>query len=160
MGPIEFTPLSEDTLAVATPWFEDEQTQRWLGGPGWPALALRLAADPSAEHRGRRVTGRFVWLAHAGQTPIGLVDTELYGNATAGVALVVNPALRGRGFGRRIIQALLARSELEATEVVRAGIEPENAASVRCFTAAGFTAEADTPDDEGIVYFRRPRRAT
>ena len=52
MGPIEFTPLSDGTLAVAAPWFEDEQTQRWLGGPGWPALVLRLAADPSAEHRG------------------------------------------------------------------------------------------------------------
>jgi len=157
VGPVEFVPLGDGTLAIAAPWFEDEQTQRWLGGPGCPALVLRLAANPPAEYRGCRVTGRFAWLAYTDQAPIGLVDVERYADATAGVALVVDPALRGRGFGRRIIQALLGRPELEATDVIRAGIEPGNVASVRCFTAAGFTAEADTPDDEGVAYFRRPR---
>jgi RimJ/RimL family protein N-acetyltransferase len=160
VGPIEFVHLSEDTLPIAGPWFEDEQTQRWLGGPGWPALVLRLAADPPAEYRGRRVTGRFAWLARANQTPVGLAEIERYADATAGLALVVGPGFRGRGVGRRIIEAVLARPELAATEVIRAGIQPENTASVRCFTAAGFTAEADAPDEQGVVYFRRiqPRR--
>lgn len=104
--------------------FEDEQTQRWLGGPGWPALVLRLAADPRAEYRRCRVTGRFAWLAYTDQVPIGLVDIERYADATAGVALVVDPVLRSQGLGRRIIEALVARPELEATEIIRAGIEP------------------------------------
>jgi RimJ/RimL family protein N-acetyltransferase len=157
MGLIELVPLGEDTLAIAGPWFEDEQTRRWLGGPGWPALVLRLAADPPAEYRGRRMTGRFVWLAYADHTPVGLVETVRYADATASVVLVVDPALRGRGFGRKIIKALLAAPELDATEVVRACIEPENVASVRCFSAVGFSAEADAPDAEGVVYFRHVR---
>lgn len=154
MAPIELIPLTESTLAIAVPWCEDEQTQRWLGGPGWPALVLRLAAIPPAEYRGRQVTGRFVWLAYVDQTPVGLADTERYADATASVAIVVAPAFRGRGFGRRIIQAVLAHSELAATQEIEAGIEPGNAASVRCFTAVGFTAVTDTPDEDGVVYFR------
>jgi RimJ/RimL family protein N-acetyltransferase len=157
MAPAELIPLTESTLAIAVPWFEDEQTQRWLGGPGWPALVLRLAASPPAEYRGRQVTGRFVWLAYVDQAPVGLADTERYADATASVAIVVAPAVRGRGVGRRIIQAVLAHPELAATQVTEAGIEPGNAASVRCFTAAGFTAANDTPDEHGVVYFRRSR---
>src|ERR1700742_579022 len=142
---VEFVSLDEDTLPIAAPWFEDEQARRWLGGPGWPELILRLAADPPAEYRGCAVTGRFAWLAYSDQAPIGLVDVERYADATAGVALVVDPVFRSQGMGRHIIEALLAHPELEAAEIVQAGIEPGNEASVRCFTAVGFTAETATP---------------
>jgi RimJ/RimL family protein N-acetyltransferase len=152
---IQLVALTADTLALAEPWFQDEQTRRWLGGPGWPALVLRLALDPPAEYRGRRVTGRFAWLAYAEGQPVGLVDVERYADGTAGLALVVDPARRGQGLGGRIIQAALAHPELGGTELVRAGIEPDNQASVRCFTAVGFAAEATEPDEEGVVYFRR-----
>jgi RimJ/RimL family protein N-acetyltransferase len=154
-GRIQLVPLAADTLTVAEPWFHDEQTQRWLGGPGWPALVLRLASDPPAAYRGRRVTGRFAWLAYAEGQPVGLVDVERYADGTAGLALVVDPARRRQGLGKRIIQAVLAHPELGETELIRAGIEPDNQASVRCFTAVGFAAETDEPDEEGVVYFRR-----
>jgi RimJ/RimL family protein N-acetyltransferase len=152
---IRLVPLAADTLTLAEPWFHEEQTRRWLGGPGWPALVLRLALDPPAEYRGRRVTGRFAWLAYAEGQPVGLVDVERYADGTAGLALVVDPARRRQGLGKWIIQAVLAHPELGGTELIRAGIEPDNQASVRCFTAVGFAAEADEPDEEGIVYFRR-----
>jgi RimJ/RimL family protein N-acetyltransferase len=152
---IQFVALAADTLGLAEPWFKDAQTRRWLGGPGWPALVLRLALDPPAEYRGRRVTGRFAWLAYAEGQPVGLVDVERYADGTAGLALVVDPARRRQGLGKQIIQAVLAHPELGGTELVRAGIEPKNQASVRCFTAVGFAAEADGPDEEGVVYFRR-----
>jgi RimJ/RimL family protein N-acetyltransferase len=152
---IRLVALTADTLALAEPWFQDEQTRRWLGGPGWPALVLRLALDPPAEYRGRRVTGSFAWLAYAEGQPVGLVDVERYADGTAGLALVVDPARRGQGLGQRIIRAVLAHQELGGTELVRVGIEPDNQASVRCFTAVGFAAEANEPDWEGVVYFRR-----
>jgi GNAT superfamily N-acetyltransferase len=84
---------------------------------GWrsrsAALVLRLATDPPAEFRDRRVTRRLAWLASTGWAYVGLIDVDQYADATAGVALVVAPALRGQGLGRRIIQGLLARPELE-----------------------------------------------
>ena len=42
-GRIQLVPLAADTLAFAEPWFQDEQTRRWLGGPGWPTF-LRVAS--------------------------------------------------------------------------------------------------------------------
>jgi RimJ/RimL family protein N-acetyltransferase len=38
---------------------------------------------------------------------------------------------RRQGLGKQIIQAVLAHPELGETELVRAGIEPDNQASVR-----------------------------
>jgi L-amino acid N-acyltransferase YncA len=69
--------------------------------------------------------------------------------------LVVDPARRRQGLGKRIIQAVVAHPQLGEIELVRAGIEPGNQASVRCFTAVGFSVETDEPDEEGVVYFRR-----
>ena len=40
---ISLRPLTSADLPLITPWFEDPDTGRFLGGPEWPAQMLPLA---------------------------------------------------------------------------------------------------------------------
>jgi hypothetical protein len=57
--------FSAEQLGLAQTWFDDAETQRWLGGPQWLARMLRLGGDPLGEFRGARETGRYWWLGTA-----------------------------------------------------------------------------------------------
>ena len=140
------------------PWFEDERTRRFLGGPRWPELALKRSEAPAREFRGRRVLSKHVWLGVEMDRPIGLVAVECYTDRSAELSVVVDPARRGRGLCRRIVQATLELAEMEEVDEVRAMVQPENVASLRCFEGAGFVQLSREPDDENsvtLIYCRR-----
>jgi RimJ/RimL family protein N-acetyltransferase len=164
-------------LALVEPWFLDGDTQRWLGGPGWPRLMLELAERPLGRFRGAVETGRYRWLARDGETLVGYIDCGTQdrwttweggpgGRGVTGavpvpagsISYVVDPALRRRGYGTAMIVALTAAPELARTELLVAGIEPGNAGSAGCLRKAGFRPLDPEPDWEGIVYYawRRP----
>lgn len=82
---------------------------------------------------------------------IALVDGSVAGWAAlmpiskrrvyAGVAeesVYVGAAYRGRGVGRRLLEQLVAESEVLGIWTLQAGIFPENVASVRVHEACGF----------------------
>jgi RimJ/RimL family protein N-acetyltransferase len=152
VGEIRLRLFTTEALSVLEPWFDDPETQRRLGGPDWPARELRLLADPPPAHRGQRVERRWAWVAED-LVPVGLVVAEAYCDATASVALVVDPARRGRGVGRRILRAVLDALRAAGIREATGGIEADNVASVRCVEAAGFTRQAEEPDAEGFVNF-------
>ena len=77
---------------------------------------------------------------------------------TGAIAFVIAPGLRGRGLGRAMIAAMIARSELRDVELFEAGVEPQNTASRRCLEAAGFEQGSARPDVEGMLYYRIWRR--
>lgn len=52
-----------------------------------------------------------------------------------------------------MIMALTAAPELAGTELLVAGIEPDNAGSAGCLRKAGFRPLDPEPDWEGIVYY-------
>jgi len=54
------------------------------------------------------------------------------------VSVYVAAHARGRGVGRRLLQALVAASEADGRWTLQAGIFPENAASVALHAACGF----------------------
>ena len=61
--------------------------------------------------------------------------------AYAGVvehSVYVDPAARGRGVGRRLLDVLISSTESAGIWTIQSGIFPENVASLRLHAAAGF----------------------
>jgi len=176
MSGVRLEPFGSEQLPIVEPWFEDVDTQRWLGGPGWPSLILDLASNTLGEYRGAVETGRHTWLARDGDRPVGLADCGTTDRWTtweggpngrgviatvplrsANISYAVDPAVRRRGYGTAIIQELLVLPELADTELFVAGIEFGNVASIRCARSAGFEPLRSEPDWEGIVYYVKKR---
>ena len=154
MRPIELRPFTSDLLGAVTPWFDDAETARWLGGRDWPENLLRLIAQPPREHRGSSVRERAGWIATLDGEPVALIDTEVYVDGTAAVALVVAPAHRRRGVGASALAAigrLLARSR--GVEALIGGVERHNEASHSCVKRAGFVAVSEDADEEGFINY-------
>ena len=169
-------PFVRDQLPLVKPWFEDSETQRWLGGPGWPRMSLDLANAPLGEFRGAQETGRYEFLAWDKDVPVGYVDcgtfdrwatweggtggrgvVSVIDEPSGSIAYVSDPTLRRRGYGVGMILSLMRVSPLEEVSLFAAGIEPENTASVQCLLSAGFWPLDPVPDWEGIVYYARRR---
>jgi ribosomal protein S18 acetylase RimI-like enzyme len=172
---VTLRPLTRSDLATVTPWFEDAETRRYLGGADWPAAMLDHAERAIGEtFRGAVQTAAYHYLAevdglavgyidcgtfdratvYGGEGPDGPIITESIEVATGSTAFTVDPAVRRRGVGRVMIAALLARPELAFVELFEAGVEPENVAGRRCLEGAGFRARSPEPDYEGFLYYR------
>jgi RimJ/RimL family protein N-acetyltransferase len=178
MPELRLQPFDREQSHRIEPWFKDCDTERWLGGPGWPALVLSLADRPLGEHRGAIETGRFGWSAWERDELVGYIDcgttdrwTTWDGGpngkgvittlpvASGNLAYVVDPVVRRRGYGTAMITTLLALPDLAHIELFAAGVEPDNVGSVGCLRAAGFEALDSRPDWEGIVYYVKRRRS-
>jgi RimJ/RimL family protein N-acetyltransferase len=176
---VSLRPFSREDLPTVKPWFLDGDTQRFLGGPEWPALMLERDRWILGEKfRGAVQTGAYRYIAFAdghafgyvdcgtfdrctvcgGEGPRGPVIIETIEVPTGSIAFVVDPQRRGHGLGRAMIAALLLRAELRDVRLFEAGVEPENLASRRCLEAAGFTPRSEQPDFEGMLYYRAWRR--
>lgn len=93
-------------------------------------------------------------------TPVGLLDLETSGGHTAWATVLVNPELRGRGYGTRILRGMFARREVSCLKQLKAVVERENTASLRILWSLGFGVEWAEPDEEGfvIVTYSLPER--
>ena len=169
-------PFLRAQLPLTERWFADPDTQRWLGGPGWPGLVLDLHERPLEEYRGAAETGRHSWLAWDGDVAVGYAGCDTYDRWTtwdgapggrgvvstvpvpaANISYVVDPDLRRRGYGASVIAALLASPALAHVALFAAGVEPANTGSVRCLLRNGFQPLGPDPDWEGIVYYAKRR---
>ena len=56
----------------------------------------------------------------------------------AEVSVYIDPAYRGQGVGKALLQALITESEAGGIWTLQAGIFPENSASIRLHKSAGF----------------------
>ncbi|HEX5012680.1 MAG TPA: GNAT family N-acetyltransferase [Candidatus Limnocylindrales bacterium] len=68
--------------------------------------------------------------------------------------LIVDPALRGRGVGRRLAQALLDEARRLGWVNVWLRVVPDNAPALRTYAAAGFARA--TPDEEAAFNVGQP----
>ncbi|WP_250037935.1 GNAT family N-acetyltransferase [Paractinoplanes maris] len=167
LPPVTLVPFTEDLLPAVQVWFAHAEVQRWLGGPDWPARALRLRGHGIGEiFRGRRVLRDHTWVAlDTDGKPVALIGGDVYtsgpelgpahaaGNGSEmGFAYVVDPGRWRQGYGTATLLALIAHPAVADVVLFTAGIEPENAASTRCAAAAGFHPDDPAPDEEGIVH--------
>src|SRR5689334_3695887 len=104
-----------------------------LTTPTWPAFG----ASKLPGHRHVAVDEAGVVLGWVAASAVS--DRCVY----AGVvehAVYVDPAARGRGVGRALLDALVASTEAAGIWTIQSGVFPENVASLALHAAAGFRA--------------------
>lgn len=98
--------------------------------PGWAAF-----------DRGRLPEHRFV-AVHSGAVTGWVACSRVSARAAyAGVvehSLYVDPAMAGRGIGRRLLETLITSTEAAGIWTVQSGVFPENAASLALHDRCGF----------------------
>lgn len=153
-----FEALTPALVREIEDWFDDRETQRYLGGRDWIRRELDLiVSQPGTELRGSTVIERLGFVAREkSSAPVAFVAIEVYDDATAAIAIVVAPTRRARGVARRLLSGLLDLPELRPVERLTGAVEPENVACRRALAAAGFTI-ASTVDDEGMLRVERGR---
>lgn len=155
---MQFVTLTTEHLPQIEAWFDDPQTQRYLGGRDWVRRAIKLMhISPREMYRGKRIVARYVWVVYNESQPVGLLDIESYADGSAGFAFVVAPEARGRNIGSRILSHFGEMEELRNVQKFVSDVEPENAASRRCLEKAGFLV-AKTPNEEGMLPVMRVER--
>jgi RimJ/RimL family protein N-acetyltransferase len=137
-------PVQADDCHLIWQWANDSTTRAssfstqpisWERHLAWFTTKL---ADPQS---------RYYLALDATATPIGQIRYQIDGQfATVSVSLA--PDQRGRGYGHQIIW-LASQQLFENTSVklIHAYVKPDNIASMRAFTRAGFT-------DNGITEMR------
>jgi phosphinothricin acetyltransferase len=98
--------------------------------PDWPAWDA--AHLPSHRLVGRTGTGVAGWAA------LSPVSSRCVYAGVAEVSVYVAAAARGQGVGTELLQALVGSSEQGGIWTLQAGLFPENEASLRLHTRAGF----------------------
>ncbi len=134
--------------------------------PGDEALLLAWANDPAtraasrvhdpitaADHH-RWLERRLatpedarIWIGERDGIPIGVVRFDRRARDSVEVSITVAPEARGRGLARPLLEAgVSAARDAFGPVTILADILPGNEASVRLFTAAGFTPVPNRPD--------------
>ena len=156
MRTVELEAFVHSDRHAVDPWFDDDDTRRFIGGNGWVEHSLLHPPAPPTARRGRQVTARFMWVARQDGIPVGVVDIETYDDGTAELAIIVAPDHRRAGICKRILDAVIVHPALAEVQVLRLGVEPDNVGAVRCAEHAGFTLEEGRPGENGMAHFVRP----
>jgi ribosomal protein S18 acetylase RimI-like enzyme len=111
-----------------------EVFERWHADPDVAAYVLKQSGDPVAYGE--------VWRDEAED------EAEL-------ARIVVDPAARGRGVGRRFVGLLVARARASGLSEVVLRVHPGNAAALACYAGAGF--ERYGPEEQAAFNRAQPR---
>lgn len=134
---LDFVKLDSEGLIHLEVWFKDPEVLNWLGG--------RLPLD-RWYHYVEQSPSYYAWMVYEEGSAVGNIHMELYSDRTASVGLLVNPSKRYKGYGSRMLEKLLVRTELAGVQTVKAYVETDNFASLHCFKKVGFVEEGLDPD--------------
>jgi phosphinothricin acetyltransferase len=117
-------------LAIYQAGLDTNQASFEITAPDW--AGFDAARRP--EHRFVAVDGDEVlgWVA------VSSVSARAVYGGVVEDGVYVSPAARGRGVGRRLLDALIDSTEAGGVWTIQAGIFPENEASLALHRAAGF----------------------
>lgn len=132
---VRLRPFPADSASVVSGWATtDEEVLMWCSRPAAPVPADQISA----------------WAQEDGVQPFGLYrDDRLVGYGELWVdddeaevelaRLIIDPAERGHGLGRRMVTELADLAQSRYPQVfVR--VHPDNIAAQRCYAAAGFAS--------------------
>jgi len=139
---LDFVPLDETGLYTLESWFDDTELGRRYASPTCVWLDY-VRLQP----------GVYAWMIFESGIPVGHFQLDTQDNASGYIGFVVNPKLRNRGYGKRILRDFLVRPEIEHLETILGTAEVDNVASHRCLEAAGFQQQNSAPDEEGFLTF-------
>ncbi|WP_422661272.1 GNAT family N-acetyltransferase [Paenibacillus sp. EC2-1] len=137
---MDFQKLDQDGLTVLEEWFKDAEVLNRLNGRV-PLLQWYNYVEQSPDY--------FAWMVFENGVSIGQITVELYEDQTAAIDILTNPQLRYKGYGTKMLQTLLKRSELSSTQMIKVGIETDNHASINCFKKVGFVEHG--LDKDGLL---------
>ena len=140
MPELQFRRLDSLGLDIFAAWFADNELNRRICAPTEQWFQY-VSTKPENS----------AWLVYEGRTAVGQLQLDTYPDRTGSLSLVVNPELRSRGYGKRILSAFLLQGEASRLVEIKACIEADNSASLNCFRACGFVARETEPDSNGLI---------
>jgi RimJ/RimL family protein N-acetyltransferase len=153
VGGLELASFTHSDRDAVDPWFDDDDTRRFIGGTGWVEHSLMHPPSPPTERDGRQIAARFMWVARENGAAVGVVDLATYDDQTSDLALIVAPERRRAGLCKRILEAVIAHPALADVTLMRLGVELDNVGAARCAESAGFVPEAST--EQGLTHYIR-----
>jgi L-amino acid N-acyltransferase YncA len=138
------------TLRDATP-ADVDLVYAWANDPATRAASFETATIEYADHVawfGAQLerSDRHVLVAEHEAQPIAIVRLDRSSDDASTCVISVNlaPEARGRGLGRRVLDAAAGRAVRLGFARIHALIRPENVASAHAFASAGFVELAPT----------------
>jgi RimJ/RimL family protein N-acetyltransferase len=144
---LTFRIMGEQELAELRAWFNDPELNRRISYPTDEWFAY-VTDTPNV----------FAWTVFDADTAVGMSQVDLADDSRAYFDFAVKPDLRGHGYGRYILSQLVDQPELSAVTMLLGYVEPDNLASRRCLSSAGYHNPNETPDADGLIEFIYTRR--
>jgi UDP-2,4-diacetamido-2,4,6-trideoxy-beta-L-altropyranose hydrolase len=142
--------LNEDSLRLRPAVAEDCcRIWEWANDPAVRAVSFTSEAIPWEQHIAwftRKLTdaNTRLWIAEQDTSPVGQVRFDLEG-FVATISVSLDARRRGKNLGALLIWTACQKLFRESgVEVIHALIKPDNAASIRAFTKAGFEPDGQT----------------
>lgn len=121
-------------------WASDEESQKWLAGIGSKDWLNQVQNDPKD----------VVLIALVADKAVGMVQGEFAADGKVSIAMVLDPNLRAKRYGRMILKEAIQHPRFGKAKGFSVHIDQRNAASMKCFVSAGFKPTGG-PDSDGLV---------
>jgi GNAT superfamily N-acetyltransferase len=147
-------PATLQELAEVASWVSSvRECELWAG----PHVQFPIAVEALAESIDFGTHGGFVHAERDALIAFGQIVSKSGGRAHL-ARLIVRPDSRGRGFGARLVEALLDRARASAHVRGSLNVSPANAVAIHVYEKLGFVdalRPADEPDFSNSRYLER-----
>lgn len=135
-------------------WFEDPDLNKWLGpmkeeGEEWLTHVLK----EQSESTGQAGNTYSIWGEHKLVGVIGILYPDKESSSYAITSIAVNPSLRNKGLGKRILKRLLELYSLKNGEYWVAYVDLQNVRARSFFEKNGWKSGKESRDEDNMLLF-------